>query len=297
MRFKAILREALPPFILTFIRRCRQPRLVAEQRPEWQYLPEGWDYLRQHPEAHGWNVQSILDVYQRKWPRFAELVAGTGPLGVAHESDLATNQDICAHNAAMVFGYALTLAGEGKDSVSLLDWGGGIGHFFLLGQALLPGKRLIYTAKDMPLMAECGRRFVPGQRFVSDDSECLRGKYDLVLASCSLHYEQDWRSRLRSLAHATGRYLLVTSLPVVMQSPSFVFVQRPSAYGYKTEYVAWCLNRDDVLACAAACGLTLVREVVVGHSPDIDGAPERCIYWGFLFRPSTLNKTEVSYVG
>src|SRR6266545_2849798 len=38
----------------------------------------------------------------------------------------------------MAYGYVLALAAWKKDRVSLLDWGGGLGHYNLISQALLP---------------------------------------------------------------------------------------------------------------------------------------------------------------
>jgi hypothetical protein len=133
----------------------------ALRRPEWEYIPEGWAYARTHPEVKGWNVQDVLEIYKQKWPRFVAMVQGTGPLGVAHESDLATNADINSHNTVMAFAYALALAAHHKDTLSILDWGGGIGHYYLLAQALLPDVRIEYHCKDVPLLAEYGAKLFP----------------------------------------------------------------------------------------------------------------------------------------
>ena len=49
--------------------------------------------------------------------------------------------------------------------------------------------------------------------------------------------------------------------------------------------MGWCFNRGEFLAAAEACGLTLLREFVVGHRPVIHNAPEQNEYRGYLFRP------------
>ena len=86
------------------------------------------------------------------------------------------------------------------------------------------------------------------------------------------------------LARATTGLLYITGLPLVLNVPSFVFVQRARRFGYDTEYLAWSLNRAEFLAAAAGAGLRLEREFVVGYSPTIAGAPEQNHYRGFLFR-------------
>ena len=108
--------------------------------------------------------------------------------------------------------------------------------------------------------------------------------YDIVIASTSLHYTLDWRALIQRLAKATSGYLYIANLPSVRQVSSFVFVQRPYQYGYNTEYLAWCLNKNEFLAEAEKAGVTLVREFIYGHMPFIQGAPEQNAYLGFLFR-------------
>jgi putative methyltransferase (TIGR04325 family) len=293
MNRKEFVKLFLPPVTVALFRRLRAGIKGAEaaaspasMRPEWEYIPEGWAYARTHPEVKGWNVQDVLEIYKQKWPRFVAMVQGTGPLGVAHESDLVTNADINSHNTMMAFAYALALAARHKDALSMLDWGGGIGHYYLLAQALLPDVRIEYHCKDVPLLAEYGAKLFPDQRFYADES-CLERTYDFVLASTSLHYCEDWQRVLAGLAKATGEYLYITRLPTVVQAPSYVFIQRPYAYGYNTEYLGWCLNKAEFLAEAGKLGLSLVREFVIGEQPPIANAPESCQYRGFLFRASS----------
>ncbi len=261
-------------------------QLVCRMRSsivEWEYIPEGWTYGDTHPEVKGWNVSDVLEEYKRKWPQFAEMVQQTGPLGVAHESALTTNEDIKSHNAIISFAYVLALAVHKRDALSMLDWGGGIGHYYLLARTLLPGVKIEYHCKDVPLLAEYGRQLFPEQHFYTDES-CLQLSYDLVMASTSLHYSKDWQITLQKLSGAARNYLYIANIPMVEQVPSFVFLQRAYQYGYNTEYLAWCLNRNELLAAAQQAGLTLVRQFIYGHQPPIRGAPEQNTFRGFLFQ-------------
>ena len=275
---KTAARRLFPPVLWDMMTRLKH----ANQPPEWEYRPEGWAYAQRQPDNQAWNDPSILEVYRRKWPVFQRMVAGAGPLGIAHESDLTTDSDLVSHNLVLTFGYVLGLAAQDRSAVSMLDWGGGIGHYCLLAHALLPDVALEYHCKDLPLLAFAGRELLSEGHFYSDES-CLDRHYDLVMASASLHYSQDWQAALAGLSGATGRYLYLASMPIVLDAPSFVFVQRPRAFGYRTEYLAWCLNRQEILAVAENQGLRLVREFVYGHAPHIVNTPEQNLYRGFLF--------------
>jgi len=280
MNIKDIIRLITPPlFIDTF----RSLRHRGESNAEWEYIPEGWAYVKQHPEIKGWNVSDVLETYKKKWPKFVAMVQGTGPLGIAHESPLNTNEDIISHNEMMAFAYVLARAARNKDKLSMLDWGGGIGHYNLLAQAFLPDVQIDYHCKDVPLLCEYGAKLFPKQKFYVDES-CFDRTYDFVLASTSLHYTEDWKTLVQRLADATAGYLYIAKLPSVQEVASFVFVQRPYQYGYNTEYLSWCLNRTEFLQTTERSGLELVREFVYGHRPLIHGAPEQNIYRGYLFR-------------
>lgn len=279
MPLKNMIKLITPPVLINMIKRL-QDRYGS--RIEWEYIPGGWDYARRHPEIKGWNVPDVLEAYKKKWPKFAAMVQGTGPLGISHESFLSTGEDIYSHNEIITFAYVLTLATRHKDRFSMLDWGGGIGHYYLLSQSLLPGLEIDYHCKDVPVLCEYGIKLFPQQHFHTDDS-CFKRAYDLVLASTSMHYTEDWQGLLRRLAGTTKGYLYIANLPSVQEAASFVFVQRPYQYGYNTEYLGWCLNRAEFLQAAKRVGLELVREFVYGHKPFICGAPEQSIYRGYLF--------------
>jgi len=260
-------------------------RGTGSRRPpeEWLLVPEGWDYARHHPEVRGWNVSSVLRTQQEKWTTFVSMLEDTGPLGFTHEAELTDREDVYCHNTVMSFAYVLALSALGRRSISLLDWGGGIGHAFALATRLLPGISVDYHCMDVPLLAKHGQRLFPGQHFSSDE-ECLEREYDLVVASGSLLYWEEWHPLARRLARSTGRYLLLTSVPVIDHAASFVFLQRAHSFGYETEYLGWCFNRHELVSAVEDGGLRLVRELIVGYRLPIVGAPEQNVLRGFVFR-------------
>jgi putative methyltransferase (TIGR04325 family) len=167
----------------------------------------------------------------------------------------------------------------------VLDWGGGLGHYAVLARAVLPEVGLDWHCREVPSVARAGASVNPDVQFHVDDA-CLDRTYDLVLASSSLQYEQDWRALLGRLGRAASGRLLVTRLPIALGSRSFVVLQRAAAYGYETEYLGWVVSRDELLEEASHAGLELERELLLDAWLSAAGAPEDPIgHRGFVFRP------------
>ena len=250
-------------------------------KPEWEYVPEGWAR-----RVKGWDVPTVEAAYRRRWPEFVEAVRGSGTLGIAHEvpeGQAVVTHDPGWHNAVLTFGYVLARAARG-DTVSVLDWGGGPGHYFVLARALIPEVRLDYHSRDLPRLAAFGRQVLPEAHFHDDDS-CLDRTYDLVVASESLQYAPDVGATLARLGRAASPWLFLAQLPVAATADSFVVLQRPDAYGYATEYLGWVMNREELLERAVEAGLVLEREFIAPGAIEADGAPERPVYLrSFLFR-------------
>jgi putative methyltransferase (TIGR04325 family) len=279
---KQMARAVLPPVILSTYRELRRRSRKAEP-PDWEYLPCGWP----PPSATspGWNADSVVKTQMERWPAFVQSAAGTAPFGFSNES-AAGLPDYGVHNTIMSFGYVLARAAQGRKHLSMLDWGGGIGHYCIYAQTLLPGLEVDYYCRDLPNLVSAGRSVLPGATFYTSEDEALARRYDLVVASSSLHYSRDWRPLLAGLAAATTGYLYVTRQPFVKKADSFVVVQRPHRFGYETEYPGWFLNRDEFLTAAGELGLKLEREFLIWEIPDVPNAPEAADYRGFLFSPT-----------
>jgi putative methyltransferase (TIGR04325 family) len=170
--------------------------------------------------------------------------------------------------------------------LSVLDWGGALGHHYVLARRLFPELELDYHCRELPAVCAEGRQVLPDVTFHADD-RCLSATHDVVLASNSLQYEEDWPSRLEDLTGATRDWLYLTNVPVACSHASFVVLQRAYRYGYGTEYLGWVLSREELIDAARAFGLALVREFVLLPSFSIDRAPDTVTHLGFLFSRST----------
>lgn len=260
-----------------------EPLAPAEAPPEFEYVPEGWA----RPVA-GWDGGAVADAYLAKWPEWVAALGGTEPLGVYHEAragERLPRDDVAAHNMLVSFAYVLARTAHGRERVSVLDWGGGLGHYAVLARAVLPEVELDWHCREVPSVARAGASVNGDVEFHVDDL-CLDRTYDLVVASSSLQYEEDWRALLARLGRAASGRLLVTRLPIALDAASFVVLQRAAAYGYATEYLGWVVSRDELLAEASRIGLELERELLLDAWLSAAGAPEDPIgHRGFVFRP------------
>ncbi len=275
MRLLSALGRRLPPGMAAWAR--RRLRLPPGQ---WEYVADHWP--DRDARAAGWAHPSVAAVLVEHWPAYAAALDGTAPLGVW---PLAPNaRDELAHNLMMSFGYVLARASAGRTALSVLDWGGSIGHYALAARRLFPNIAFDYTIRDLPEICATVATLLPDVKTAATDDAAFSRSYDLVFASNSIQYAPDWKLLIRRLAAAARRWLFITCVPVVADSDDFVIVQRPYAYGLTTEYISWVFNRQKLLKSFEELDLILVREFLAGGAINAHGAPEIARHEGFLFR-------------
>jgi putative methyltransferase (TIGR04325 family) len=249
--------------------------------PEWELAAAGFETEIEG----GWDIEAVAAAYRAKWPQFLRAIDGPGPLGVSHETPTGVTvgrDDPIAHNIVYSFAHALDRAASGKARISVLDWGGALGHYHELAKRL--GEvELDWHCRELPAVCAVGRELAPEVTFHETD-DCLERTYDLVLASNSLQYEPGWRQLLGRLAQAASSHLFLTKLPVVETHPGYVALQRAQGYGYETEYLGWVFHRGELVEAALDDGLELVREYALVAPIHVAGAAENPKHIGLLFR-------------
>jgi putative methyltransferase (TIGR04325 family) len=250
------------------------------RQADLEYTPDGWQTQLNDGQNIGWSVDSVVTTERAKWDEFCSNLEGTGPLGFSHEhSDLSVIRDPNFHNVHISYAYVLALTAHKKDRISVLEWGGALGHYYLVGKAVLPDVAIDYHVKEVPLMAQAGRQLNPEVHWYDDES-CLERDYDLIMMTGCIPYLQDWADVLHRISCSVKKYLFLFRLPVVENSPSFIAIQRL----YDSQMLHQQLNQTEFLQAVKNTGLTLVREFVVGDRPYIKGAPEQCEIRGWLFK-------------
>ena len=268
--------------LLAFARKNLLPMVFPTPPPQLEYAPDGWNTQLGPEAAKGWNDPAAAREEQEKWDAFCSAVYGTGPLGFCHEhTDLTITRNISFHNIHITFGYVLALASQKKDAVSVLDYGGGFGHYCMVGKALLPEIEIAYHCWEVPVMADEGKRLNPDINWHTGP-ECLDKTYDLVMISGSLQYVEHWQEFLCDISKAVapGNYLYLTRVPVIEEAESYVAVQK----AFDSRLLHMQFNRRDLLKGVEQAGFEMVREFVVGDSSFILNAPEQFEMRGWLFR-------------
>jgi putative methyltransferase (TIGR04325 family) len=292
---RSVVRSLVPPIVLDGLHRVRGS-LPGRAKPQWEYIPEGWARAQKDPDVKGWNVEALAARHRQLWPLWTRTLEGNGMLGVDFWRPMRSldgaGQPVFtdhpwAHNAAMSFGYVIARASHEKSTLSVLDFGGGVGQFAPLARALLPEVELEYHVAETPTLCSLGRELNPGVHFHdSSDDEWYGRKYNLAIASGALQCTEHWQTNFARLASVATDFVFVTRIPIVFHHPSFVVLQRAESYGLGTEFLGWFVNREELLERARAAGLGLEREFVMMDYTPAEGAPEQATYRGFLFRPS-----------
>lgn len=253
---------------------------AALKTPPFEYFSGAWDSFSTPGRKCGWDTDGVLVAAETRWKAFCDNASGTGPLGFSHEHhDLTIVDSPYSHNVHITFAYVLALAVWKKDRISVLDYGGAIGHYHRIARAVAPQVELEYHIKEVPGLVSLGRQLSPDIQWHTDDG-CLDRTYDLVVVNGSLQYIQHWEQCLEGLCRTVGKYFLLTRIPIVDHNPSFLAIQRV----YGSEMLYWQFNREAVLGIVRKAGLQIMREVVVGDRLLIPGAPEEFVLRGWIFR-------------
>ncbi len=207
------------------LRRMARAWRGGEPPAEWEYLPEGWRI--RDPRVKGWNVDSIVETQRAKWPEVLRLTRGTGPLPMHLWAADLSKPIVPTTAVSMAYGYVLARAARQKDRISLLDWGGGTGHYKLISEALLPQVAIEYHCKDVPLLAKAGRELQPsvgrlpivhhGASFTAIQRPSRHG-YVTEYVSWVLN-RQEFLSHAEGLGMTLIREILVGEGPVIRGAP------------------------------------------------------------------------------
>ena len=278
MNWKPVLAQFVPPIVMQQVTARRGGANVGSTH---ELAPDGWP--ADEPET-SWNDPAVAEHYRAAWHAFLPTVEGPFPIGYPSANGCPQWSDYGAQLKYVTYGYVLALAARNRQSVSVLDWGGNLGQYGVVGQRLLPDVRLDYHCKEVPLLCDEGEQVCSWAQFHRADQEFAGQQFDMVMASGSLQYVRPWRDVLSTLASATGGWLYVTRLPITTAAQSMVARQRVRFAGRQHTSYCWCFSRDEFLAATQQLGLKLFQEFLVHESMQVAGATESSQMRGFLFR-------------
>ena len=268
---RTLLKLLIPPI---FVKLARAKFFV---KPTYEYAPKGWNTPLKQNEDEGWNSVEAVKIESDRWDAYCRALEGPGPIGFMHEHDDPTEIKEGYHHRNVTFGYVFALSAINKETISILDYGGSLGHNYYLAKAFLPDNvKIDFHCKEVPRLVEIGRQLAPHITWYSDD-KCLERKYDLVIVNGVLGYIRDWQVLLTKISSCIEGYLLLGHIPVVVKSQGFVMLQRR----YKSEMLHYQFNKAELLS---SIKLPMEREFITGVFPIIENAPEQCELRSFLFK-------------
>lgn len=125
----------------------------------------------------------------------------------------ARSQDIPFLGSKQLLSSVVAMLGS---HVRILDFGGAAGlDFANLLSATNPRRTdLQYTVVDFAPACKVGSELWQGDDRISFATEMPAVHFDLIYSCSSLHYEQDYQSRIRSFTHANPKAILLLRHPI-----------------------------------------------------------------------------------
>ena len=268
MGASAILKSIVPPLLWNIGSRFK--RRVVRSTTLLEYAPDGWATKL----PNDLNSDDFWIAFIAKEQASCEAL-----IARVHAGEPLLYPDGDANSKNAVFGYVLALAAGAHQKLSVLDYGGNMGEFYWFGRALVPNVQLDYHCKELPSVAEAGRRLSPGVTWHTDDT-CLDAPYDLVMFSSSIQCLPDWKNVLHRAALSARGYLLLSDVGTTRDVPTFVATHREG--GHMCMQMA--INRSEIIDTAERASLRLIREFPMGAHPPIVNAPEQPTCMGWLFQ-------------
>ena len=281
MRLTHFLKLVLPPILVEALKAAR--RVVAGPRDGLIYAPRDRQSDVSPDCGIGYDDPTFVARERSASEPYFRRLQGAPPVELVDSRDAADERKIAEHNEYVTFAYVLALAAQRKAMLKLLDFGGGLGHYYWIGKAVLPAVALEYHCREVPRVAEEGRRLNPGITWYADDS-CFAQSYDLVMFLSSLQCLKDWHDTLGRAAKASREYLLLMGVPTVERVPGYTAIQR-----YKGAVLLHQqFNRDELFAAIRRSGFSPIMDFFAGLYPPVAGAPEQPKRGGWLFRRDGL---------
>ena len=231
---------------------------------KWRHLGATWP---DDDTATGWNAEPIVR------DRLEQLARLRQRPSWAMFGDTLSEQTM-----VMTVVHAVQMALKGRTELSVLDWGGELGGTLVRLRKIMPGVAFRWVVKEMPSLCRAGRALSDGAVFVEEADKALAERYDLVIASASLHYDREWRKTLAGLVGSTAGILLLARQPTLMSSPSYVAAQ--PAYG--TTFTCWVLNEAELFGQLTAWGMGAVHRLLSGDRETVTDVPEQPVFRSYV---------------
>jgi putative methyltransferase (TIGR04325 family) len=164
------------------------------------------------------------------------------------------------------------LVARKKGSVSILDFGGGLGVAYVhLKNRLKDLKDLNYCITEGQAVCQYGAELYNGDSRIKFDVRLpdASHEFDIIYISTALQYVEDYRGLLSSLCAYKADYFLMSNLSAG-SFPTYATAQKNLPY---TVLAYWFVNRQEIVAAMAEHGYDLIYSRSVSRTYDQSNFP------------------------
>lgn len=269
-RIREMMRNWLPPVLLSVVRRRRKSGIQFEGRfsswEEAESLTDGY--------AHEEIVRKVLGA-------MLKVKAGE----VAFERDSVLFDEI-VYSWPVTAGLMLgAVRQHGK--LLVLDYGGALGsHYFQNRKFLEVLDGVSWNVVEQPHYVEAGKRHIEdgSLRFYQDLDDCIEEtRPNVILVSSVLQYLPTPMDTLAALAAAEAEVVILDRTPYLKgDGAPTVTIQRVPESIYRASYPCWFFDERQVVGVLERAGYSLLETF-----PALDKLDEAAVWKGHLFIKAT----------
>jgi putative methyltransferase (TIGR04325 family) len=264
---KSIVRELCPP---VFLRVARAFRKTAPAAPSARVGFFG-DYgsFEEALEDCGADYQSdgILDITRRN----------TEKIRASDQSDIPPVL------APFLSSFFLAISDVGRDTVSVIDYGGALGAHYFHVRRLLPEKyKLRWLVVDLPRTARIGREAFGSEELSFADELDPNVEADIVLASCVFQVLPSPHDTIKRLLSIDASHFIFPLIPLTEMEDDRLTVEYVSPTVARMSIPHWFFSRSGIEKSLSSCK-QISRWRHAEYTNPLDGKP--CEYFGYHLVP------------
>lgn len=177
------------------------------------------------------------------------------------------------------------VASGNKNTIRVIDVGGGLGQYFFLLEKLAPSIQFEWVILETTALCELAKSVTPTKkniRWISslDDAQ---GTFDIALLSGVIQYVEKPFDLLDDLMKVV-KFLILNRLPLTSSRNQKICIQRPGFFESKGSYPVRILSEDKVITYFEARGKILSRWLVPQDVAVVRF--KKIISQGLTFRPN-----------
>jgi putative methyltransferase (TIGR04325 family) len=165
-----------------------------------------------------------------------------------------------------------SVALKGRDSLEILDWGGGAGvEYIHLMNGLPDNKQIKYTVLELETVCREASALFSADKQISFVSALPPGKkFDIVLIKTALQYATDYRSVIASLCACAPEYFFFIKLASA-DIPTYATLQK-NIPGMNMAH--WFINTGELIRLMKGHGFSLIYKSALDQEYDQSNFPE-----------------------